>query len=79
MITTGSLTSTSQRRVVVRPRQLAAYLLTKDAQISQAEAGRLLRRSRSTVDGSIKLVEKELAAGGQAGLDVEAIRRRLSA
>ena len=78
-MTTGALSSSSRRRIVARPRHLAAYLLTKDAQVSQAEAGRLLRRNRSTVDGSIKLVEKELAAGGQAGLDVEAIRRRLSA
>jgi chromosomal replication initiator protein len=77
--TTSALTSLSRTRANTRPRHLAAYLLTKDAGVSLAEAGRLLQRNRSTVDGSVKLVAKELESGGKAGPELEAIRRRLSA
>jgi chromosomal replication initiator protein len=64
-------------RAVSFPRQVAMYLMRKDADISLEEIGQTLRRDHTTVLHGIRKIEAEMARDATLRNDVMSIRERL--
>ncbi len=64
-------------RTVSFPRQVAMYLMRKDADISLEEIGQTLRRDHTTVLHGIRKIEAEMARDATLRNDVMSIRERL--
>lgn len=64
-------------RAVSFPRQVAMYLMRKDADISLEEIGQALRRDHTTVLHGIRKIDSEMARDATLRNDVISIRERL--
>ncbi len=74
----AQLTGVKRDRVIVRPRQIAMYLLKNDLRLPLTEVGRILGgRDHTTIMHGVGLVEKLLHEGGGVAADIVGIRKRI--
>ncbi|MBV9603053.1 MAG: chromosomal replication initiator protein DnaA [Chloroflexi bacterium] len=73
-INADELKGKSRHKQVVRPRQIAMFLLHEDAHLSTPDIGRLLNRDHTTVLHALKQIIADVARDGESRAAIRGIR-----